>query len=71
MASNLVRARCEDTGHIAALPKAALDLGMCPGWVEAPGPPPSRPKPAAFPRTSGEKPETEDADSSSADPDKE
>jgi hypothetical protein len=44
---------------------------MCPGWVEAPGPAPSRPKPAAFPRTSGEKPETEDADSSSADTDKE
>lgn len=47
--SEFVRARCDETGAIAALPKEALKLGMIPGWVEVDGPVPSGPKPAAFP----------------------
>ncbi|MFI6302174.1 hypothetical protein ACIBCH_09905 [Amycolatopsis thailandensis] len=44
-----VRARCEETGHIAALPEDALQMGMIPGWVAVDGPVPSGPKVAAFP----------------------
>jgi len=61
-----VRARCEATGAIAALPKRALDYGHIPGWVEVSGPVPTEHKPAAFPpKSSGVKP-GETADRSSA-----
>ncbi|GAB3376224.1 hypothetical protein [Amycolatopsis echigonensis] len=42
--SELVRAKHETTGHVAALPAGALELGMCPGWVQVDGPVPSGPK---------------------------
>jgi hypothetical protein len=63
----LVRAKHDETGHLAALPKDALELGMCPGWSEVEGPVPSGPKLAAFPRqesvedTSESEPPEEDA----------
>lgn len=61
MAAIFVRARCEDTGAVAALPKPALDAGMLPGWAEVAGPPPAGPKPATFPRpTTGEQEPTTD-----------
>lgn len=44
-----VRARCSETGHIAALPKEALELGHIEGWEAVDGPVPDGPKPAAFP----------------------
>lgn len=49
MADEFVRARCPATGHIAALPKLALELGHIVGWVAVDGPVPDGPKPAAFP----------------------
>lgn len=54
-----VRAKHSETGHLAALGREALELGMHPGWSEVPGPVPSGPKPALR-----RKPKT--ADSSSA-----
>lgn len=61
-----VRARCDATGAIAALPKRALDYGIIPGWREVDGPVPTEHKPAAFPpKSSGAKPE-ESAGRSSA-----
>jgi hypothetical protein len=68
--SDLVRARHNETGHIAALPKDALALGMCPGWAEAAGPAPAGPKTAAFPpketEDAGEQTPPETADTTSA-----
>lgn len=49
MGDSFVRARCPETGHIAALPKVALELGHIKGWVPVDGPVPDGPKPAAFP----------------------
>ncbi|WP_033288251.1 hypothetical protein [Amycolatopsis jejuensis] len=57
--SELVRARQESTGHVAALPAEALELGMCPGWVQVEGPAPSGPKVNAFP--GDEAPDTDTA----------
>jgi len=54
----LVRARHEETGHVAALSDEALKLGMHPGWAAVDGPAPDGPK------TSVKKPKS--ADSSSA-----
>lgn len=58
-----MRARCEATGHVAALPKEALELGMIPGWEAVDGPVPNGPKAAAFPeqydQASGETPPEE------------
>lgn len=39
-----VRARHEETGHLAALPEESLRLGMHPGWVKVDGPVPDGPK---------------------------
>ncbi len=50
MGNDFVRARCAETGHIAALPKTALELGHIEGWQAVDGPVPDGPKPAAFPR---------------------
>lgn len=75
-----MRARCKATGHVAALPAEALELGMIPGWSAVDGPVPNGPKPAAFPEqyeaNGGEQeapPEDTDetADTESADEDKE
>lgn len=49
MSNEFVRARCDATGHIAALPAKALELGMITGWSAADGPVPDGPKVAAFP----------------------
>lgn len=49
MGDELVRARCRETGHIAALPARALELGHIEGWEAVDGPVPDGPKPAAFP----------------------
>lgn len=49
MSNEFVRARCDETGHIAALPKAALEMGFVTGWRAVDGPVPDGPKPAAFP----------------------
>lgn len=43
--SELVRAKCKATGHIAALPKLALESGAIEGWEEVKGPVPDGPKP--------------------------
>ncbi|MBB1153999.1 hypothetical protein [Amycolatopsis dendrobii] len=65
MAAVFVRARCDETGAVAALPKPALEAGMCPGWAEADGPVPDKPKPAAFaPPTGADESTTDTADSS-------
>lgn len=71
MAEGFVRAKCTTTRAVAALPPRALALGHITNWVAADGPVPDRPKPAAFPRPSGEQPENVDADSSSADTEQE
>jgi hypothetical protein len=42
--SKFVRARCPATGHIAALPKIALESGAIDGWEEVEGPVPDGPK---------------------------
>ena len=42
--SEFVRARQESTGHVAALPAAALGIGACPGWAAIDGPAPAGPK---------------------------
>lgn len=56
-----VRAKHSETGHLAALGREALELGFHPGWVEAEGPVPDRPKPAVL-----RKKDPKTADSSSA-----
>ena len=69
-----VRAKHTETGHLAALPKRAVEMGMCPGWVAVNGRVPSGPKPAAFPRgkkDDGEQQPPETADDSSAEENKE
>lgn len=43
--SEFVRAKCKATGHIAALPKLALESGAIEGWEEIKGPVPDGPKP--------------------------
>lgn len=43
-----VRAKHEETGHLAALPEESLRLGMHPGWVEVDGPVPDGPKVAVL-----------------------
>jgi len=48
-----VRAKHEETGHLAALPAESLRLGMHPGWVKADGPVPDGPK-VAVPRPAEE-----------------
>ncbi|SFO59690.1 hypothetical protein [Amycolatopsis rubida] len=65
MPAEFVRARNDDTGAVAALPKPALEAGMCPGWAETAGPAPDKPKPAAFLRTTDES-STDTADDDSA-----
>lgn len=69
MADGFVRARCADTGAVAALPKAALDAGMLPGWAEVDGPAPATPKPATFrpPPADTEEPNTEEPNTDTAD----
>lgn len=42
--AEFVRARHEETGHVAALDDVALKLGMHPGWVAVDGPAPDGPK---------------------------
>ncbi|WP_326565076.1 hypothetical protein VSH64_24860 [Amycolatopsis rhabdoformis] len=64
MAVQFVRAKCDATGAVTSLAESALQ--HLPAWRAVDGPVPDRPKPATFPRTSGEAPENEDADSSSA-----
>jgi hypothetical protein len=39
-----VRAKHSETGHLAALGREALEMGMHPGWSEVPGPVPAGPK---------------------------
>jgi len=63
---DFVRAKCEATGHLAALGREALKAGMHPGWVEAAGPVPDRPKIAVLRKDT---PKT--ADKSSASKEKE
>lgn len=43
--SELVRAECKVTGHIAALPKLALESGAIEGWEEVKGSVPDGPVP--------------------------
>lgn len=76
MSNEFVRARCDETGHVAALPKAALEAGFISGWRAVDGPVPDGPKPAAFPEhyeTPGDEPEETDesADAVSAEKDEE
>lgn len=71
MAEGFVRAKCTTTGAVAPLPARALALGHITNWVAVDGPVPDRPKPAIRPRSSGEQPETVDADGSSADTEQE
>ncbi|TWE29920.1 hypothetical protein FHX69_2613 [Prauserella muralis] len=52
MSDTHVRARCEATGHVAALPAHAFRLGVFPGWVLAEGPVPTRAKTAVRRRRS-------------------
>lgn len=74
MSNEFVRARCDATGHLAALPQAALEAGFIPGWREVEGPVPDGPKPAAFPeryQTLGDEETDESADGESADQEEE
>lgn len=76
--SEFVRAKHEETGHLAALPAESLRLGMHPGWGKVDGPVPDGPKvavlrPAVEESTEDEKtgdgkkpPETKNAGSKSA-----
>lgn len=54
-----VRAKHEETGHLAALPEESLRLGMHPGWAKVDGPVPDGPKVAVL--RSAEEPNEEDA----------
>ena len=47
--SLFTRARCPETGAVAALPREALELGHIPGWEAVAGPLPEGPKAPAFP----------------------
>ncbi|RSN65417.1 hypothetical protein DMH01_03300 [Amycolatopsis sp. WAC 04182] len=69
MALKHVRARNTVTGAVAAVSERALELGVMPDWEAVEGPVPKRPKsavPALQKKTTGEKPEEESADGSSA-----
>lgn len=61
MPEEFVRAKHNETGHVAALPKESLELGFHPGWEAVDGPVPDGPK-AAVPRKAA----TKSADASSA-----
>lgn len=61
----LVRAKHEVTGDLAALSDEALRLGMHPGWKAVDGPVPSRSKSAVLNKPAGKPPE-ESADKTSA-----
>jgi hypothetical protein len=63
--AELVRAKHEETGAVAALSDEGLRLGMHPGWVAVDGPVPSRPKSAVLKKPAGKTPE-ESADNASA-----
>lgn len=54
MADKHVRAKCAATGHVAALPERALQLGHIPGWEQVDGPVPEGPKASAFPKPADE-----------------
>lgn len=58
-----VRAKHEETGHLAALPAESLRLGMHPGWAKVDGPVPDGPKVAVLrPAENDESAETKTGD---------